>query len=46
MRLQVTSKGGTTFEAIRIFEEGGLVQLVGNAMQAAVKRAEEMEQQF
>jgi len=46
LRLQVTSKGGTTFEAIRIFEEGGLVQLVGNAMQAAVKRAEEMEQQF
>jgi pyrroline-5-carboxylate reductase len=46
LRAQVTSKGGTTAEAIRIFEEGGLTSLVAKAMQAAVARAEEMAEQF
>jgi len=46
LRAQVTSKGGTTAEAIRSFEEQGLAQLVSQAMQAAVQRAEEMEQLF
>ena len=46
LRAQVTSKGGTTAEAIRSFEEKGLAQLVSQAMQAAVQRAEEMEQLF
>jgi pyrroline-5-carboxylate reductase len=46
LRAQVTSKGGTTAEAVRYFEEHGLAQLVAQAMQAAVQRAEEMEQLF
>ena len=46
LRAQVTSKGGTTAEAIRSFQEQGLAQLVSEAMRAAVKRAEEMEQLF
>ncbi len=46
LRAQVTSKGGTTAEAIRSFEEQGLAQLVSQGMQAAVQRAEEMEQLF
>lgn len=46
LRAQVTSKGGTTAEAIRTFEEQGLDQLVSNAMRAAVQRAEDMETLF
>ncbi|WP_086981439.1 pyrroline-5-carboxylate reductase [Vibrio aphrogenes] len=43
LREQVTSKGGTTAEAIRTFNEHHLSDIVAQAMQAAVKRAEEME---
>ena len=46
LRTQVTSKGGTTAKAIESFQQQGLQQLVANAMQAAVKRAEEMAKQF
>lgn len=46
LRTQVTSKGGTTAKAIESFQQQGLEQVVTNAMQAAVKRAEEMAQQF
>jgi pyrroline-5-carboxylate reductase len=46
LRTQVTSKGGTTAKAIESFQQQGLEQLIANAMQAAVKRAEEMAQQF
>ncbi|MDW6001926.1 pyrroline-5-carboxylate reductase [Vibrio mangrovi] len=46
LREQVTSKGGTTAEAIRTFNEHDLSELVAQAMQAAVKRAEAMEKQF
>jgi pyrroline-5-carboxylate reductase len=46
LRTQVTSKGGTTAKAIESFQEQGLEQVVANAMQAAVKRAEEMAKQF
>ena len=46
LRAQVTSKGGTTAEAVRSFQEQGLANLVSEAMRAAVKRAEEMEQLF
>ncbi|MFT5838206.1 MAG: pyrroline-5-carboxylate reductase [Flavobacteriales bacterium] len=46
LRTQVTSKGGTTAKAIESFQQQGLEQLVANAMQAAVKRAKEMAQQF
>ncbi|MFT6988909.1 MAG: pyrroline-5-carboxylate reductase [Paraglaciecola sp.] len=46
LRTQVTSKGGTTAKAIESFQQQGLEQIVANAMQAAVKRAEQMAQQF
>lgn len=46
LRQQVTSKGGTTAEAVRTFEDSGLRDIVSQAMQAAISRAEEMEKQF
>ncbi|MCE1667513.1 pyrroline-5-carboxylate reductase, partial [Enterobacter hormaechei] len=46
LREQVTSKGGTTAEALRIFYEGKLPETISNAMQAAIRRAQEMEKQF
>lgn len=46
LREQVTSKGGTTAEAIRSFNDNGLEPLVANAMQAAVARARELESQL
>lgn len=46
LRERVTSKGGTTAEAIRTFQEHDLAAIVANAMQAAVARAEEMEKLF
>ncbi|MCH8538193.1 MAG: pyrroline-5-carboxylate reductase, partial [Alkalimonas sp.] len=42
LRAQVTSKGGTTHEAVTSFAEQGLETMVANAMQAAIKRAREM----
>ncbi|WP_423185841.1 pyrroline-5-carboxylate reductase [Alishewanella sp. d11] len=42
LRAQVTSKGGTTHEAICSFEAAGLEPMVAAAMQAAINRAEEM----
>lgn len=46
LREQVTSKGGTTAEALRTFNEHQLTEIVAKAMQAAVSRAEEMEKLF
>ena len=46
LREQVTSKGGTTAEALRTFNEHQLSAIVAKAMQAAVSRAEEMEKLF
>ncbi len=46
LRSNVTSKGGTTAEAIRTFQEGGLEQLVEDAMRAAIERAEQMEKEL
>ncbi|GKX57165.1 pyrroline-5-carboxylate reductase [Leminorella grimontii] len=43
LRQQVTSKGGTTAEALRVFNESGLSDTVARAMQAAIARAVEME---
>lgn len=43
LREQVTSKGGTTAAAIRVFEEGNLSILISNAMKAALYRSEEIE---
>lgn len=46
LRAQVTSKGGTTAQAIAHFQEQGLEQLVADAMTAAVTRARELETQL
>ena len=46
LREQVTSKGGTTAEAVKTFQEQGLKPLTARAMQAAVTRAAEMETLF
>lgn len=46
LREQVTSKGGTTAAALMQFYEGKLPENVASAMQAAIKRAQEMEKQF
>ncbi|MDU0354163.1 pyrroline-5-carboxylate reductase [Paraglaciecola aquimarina] len=46
LRTQVTSKGGTTAKAIESFQQQGLEKVVATAMQAAVKRAEEMANLF
>ncbi len=43
LRAQVTSKGGTTAQAISVFEQNNLSETVSKAMQAAVNRAKEME---
>jgi len=46
LRQQVMSKGGTTAKAIEHFQAQNLEQIVGDAMQAAVDRAEEMAKLF
>mmetsp|Transcript_54205 Transcript_54205/g.172046 ORF Transcript_54205/g.172046 Transcript_54205/m.172046 type:complete len:274 (-) Transcript_54205:106-927(-) len=46
LRAQVTSKGGTTHEAIRTFQDNKLEAIVSKAMQAAVARAIEMSSDF
>jgi pyrroline-5-carboxylate reductase len=46
LRTQVTSKGGTTAKAIESFQQQGLDRVVATAMQAAVKRAEQMAKEF
>lgn len=45
LRENVTSKGGTTQAALNTFTQGGIHQLVTDAMQAAISRAKEMAQQ-
>lgn len=46
LRERVTSPGGTTAEALRAFQDGGLDTLVRQAMQAAVDRAHAMADEF
>ncbi|WP_028869487.1 pyrroline-5-carboxylate reductase [Psychromonas arctica] len=46
LRNNVISKGGTTAEAVRTFNELGLPEIVAKAMQAASDRGEEMEKLF
>lgn len=46
LRMQVTSKGGTTAKAIETFQTEQLEQTVAKAMQAAITRAQEMEKQI
>jgi len=42
LRRQVTSKGGTTAAALRVFEEEGLDGIVSRALRSAVRRAREL----
>jgi len=42
LREMVTSPGGTTAAGLKVFEEEDLFSIVGEALQAAVKRAEEL----
>jgi len=42
LRRMVTSPGGTTAQAVRVFEEGGLANLVREAVRAAYNRAKEL----
>ena len=42
LRRNVTSKGGTTEQAIKIFEESGLAEIIGRAVKAAHRRAKEL----
>jgi pyrroline-5-carboxylate reductase len=42
LRKMVTSPGGTTAPGVKVFEEKGLYELVGQALDAARKRAEEL----
>ena len=46
LRRRVTSPGGTTEQAILSFEKGGMRKLVGEAMTACKRRAQEMAQEF
>ncbi|MCR9000127.1 MULTISPECIES: pyrroline-5-carboxylate reductase [Rahnella] len=46
LRENVTSKGGTTFEALKVFTDRKLPEIVSEAMQAAIARAQEMEKLF
>ncbi|AOV18656.1 pyrroline-5-carboxylate reductase [Acidihalobacter aeolianus] len=42
LRTKVTSPGGTTEQALGVFEKGGLRELVAQAMQAAAQRSREL----
>jgi len=46
LRHRVTSPGGTTEQAIAVFESGGFRELVSQAMQAAARRAAELSEQL
>jgi len=46
LRRQVTSPGGTTEQALKQFEEGGLRRLVKQALQAARLRSQQLAEEF
>ncbi|WP_416307608.1 pyrroline-5-carboxylate reductase [Neptunicella sp. SCSIO 80796] len=46
LRAQVTSKGGTTAQAIASFQDSDIAGVVSKAMQAAVNRAKQMSDLF
>lgn len=46
LRAKVTSKGGTTAEALNCFAEGELEQLVSRAMNASSRRADELAREL
>jgi pyrroline-5-carboxylate reductase len=45
LRRNVTSKGGTTEQALKVFEESGLAAIVDKAVKAACRRAKELGNQ-
>ena len=46
LRENVTSKGGTTAEALRVFNESGLDDIIAKSMQANVRRSQEMSKEL
>jgi len=46
LRKKVTSKGGTTFEALKVMDESGFVDMMQRAMDACKNRAEELGKEF
>lgn len=46
LRERVTSKGGTTFAALQVFEQAKLREIVAQAMQAAALRSRELADEF
>ncbi|OZI34481.1 pyrroline-5-carboxylate reductase [Bordetella genomosp. 10] len=46
LRERVTSKGGTTAAALKVFDDGDLMGLVARAMAAAAQRSRELAQEF
>ncbi len=46
LHAQVTSTGGTTAEAMRVFDEKRLTDIISHAMKAVMTRAREMEKRF
>jgi pyrroline-5-carboxylate reductase len=46
LRQQVTSPGGTTEQALKIFNDYNFKQIVQTAMQAAAKRSQELSDEF
>lgn len=46
LRVRVTSPGGTTEQALKVFEEGGLRELIDKAVEAATRRSAELATYF
>jgi pyrroline-5-carboxylate reductase len=46
LRVQVTSPGGTTEQALKVFQDGGFNALVAAALGAAANRARELSHEF
>ncbi len=46
LRNQVTSPGGTTEQAIRVFQDAGLSSIVDQALKAAQRRSQELAKLF
>ena len=46
LRAQVTSKGGTTEQAVQVLQQGGLQELFDRALQAAQQRAVNMAEEL
>lgn len=46
LRVQVTSQGGTTEQALKVFQQGGFTTLVAAAVSAAAKRSRELSHEF